>query len=182
MLLAFVPLSTLASERSRKAIGRGAALLVLAFCTVIISIVLFGAAARIPTGASEFVVIPLLLAAHLVTVYCGFRLVKRLPFLAALAIVGAGVAMLWIVPLMLQLVWSIATGPAENASMGFFGSLSPLGLLISTVSPELRFTPVPGLILQWLFAGILVAIVMSTMRSKQTPVPVTAAPPAATSS
>jgi hypothetical protein len=98
-----------------------------------------------------------LVGAHVVTVFLLFQLLRNLRATIAILVVCGSVLLFWIGPLFLELIRSIIAVSDGNApTLGVIGTLSPLGLLISTWVPDgPRPSPVPGLVVQWMVAILL---------------------------
>jgi hypothetical protein len=180
MTLALIPLSTIAVERRDKRMPAIFVPFLLALAAVAVAMVVLGVYPW--EGDYHFAPLVTLLVAgaHVLTVYGLFRLTRRMQPIIAWLIVGGGLALLWLGPLVLELARVLVAGvESEQNGFGALGTMSPLGLLISAWTGRPPYPPVWGLIVQWVVAGVVAASTLLLKDKRATAPLVASAPPQA---
>jgi hypothetical protein len=166
MIVALIPLSTMAVERARNMVRGWFVIPLLILCSAAIWLVALGVLADKEMRAAALWLTLLVAGAHVSAVYAAFRLLRRMRPVYAWLIIAGGMACLWLVPLILELVrFMLAGQPSDDAGFGLLGTLSPLGLLISMWTAVKPFSPIPGLAVQWLIPGILGLLLVPRKRA-----------------
>jgi hypothetical protein len=183
MLISFVAICSTVFEQKT---GRSR-LLSLLICLVTSMLIACASLGAFKVGShpslGNFMITWLTAGAFVVTAYSLVLLMSGMKVIFRILVIGFAFLMLWLGPLILEVVRAIAIERArvggfdDNPHFGLFGNLSPIGLLVNSWVVVPYYSRAPGLIAQWIIALALLPLALFISSRLQRPQPLAAAGP-----